>query len=71
MPYAPSRVVPDRSGRLAPAPAWFAFYVHDALVAERCGDLPQLAFLPALRAPGREAVQRLGQLFERYVSGTG
>ena len=130
MPYAPSRVVFDRSGRLARALAgvpaapteavldeeverqrsWFAFYAHDALVAERRGDLPQLAFLlgqmveaivavaaarqgalgvsakggprwlapqeldlirAALQAPGREAVQQLGQLFERYASSTG
>jgi hypothetical protein len=126
----PSRVVLDRSGRLARALAgvpsapteafldeeverrrsWFAFYAHDALVAERRGDLPQLAFLvgqmveaivavaaarqgalgvwakggprwlaaeeldliqAALQAPGQEAVQRLGQLFERYASRSG
>jgi hypothetical protein len=129
MPYAPTRIVLDRSGRLARALAavptapteaflqeeverrrtWFAFYAHDALVAERRGDLPQLAFLlgqmveaivaaaaarhgalgvwakggprwlapreldviqAALRAPGREAVQQLSQLFERYASST-
>jgi hypothetical protein len=65
MPYAPARVLLDRSGRVTRAlesvPAaptevflaqeveqrrsWFVFYVHDALVAERRGDLPQLAFL--------------------------
>jgi hypothetical protein len=130
MPYAPSRVVFDRSGRLAGALAgvpsaptetflgeeverrrsWFAFYAHDALVAERRGDLPQLVFLlgqmveaivavaaarqgalgvwakggprwlaaeeldliqAALQAPGHEAVQRLGQLFERHASRSG
>ena len=74
MPYAPSQVVLDRSGRLARALAgvpsapteaflggeverrrsWFAFYTHDALVAERRGDLPQLAFL-------------LGQMVEAIV----
>jgi hypothetical protein len=75
MPYAPSRIVLDRSGRLARALAgvpaapteaflaeeverrrsWFAFYAHDALVAERRGDLPQLAFL-------------LGQMVEAIVA---
>jgi predicted nucleotidyltransferase len=75
MPYAPSRIVLDRSGGLARALAgvasaptqagldeeverrrsWFAFYAHDALVAERRGDLPQLAFL-------------LGQMMEAIVA---
>jgi hypothetical protein len=35
--------------------SWFAFYAHDALVAERRGDLPQLAFL-------------LGQMVEAIVA---
>jgi hypothetical protein len=75
MPYAPARVVADRSGRVAEALAsvpdaptaeflagevaqrrtWFSFYVHDALVASRRGDLPQLAFL-------------LGQMVEAVVA---
>ncbi len=75
MPYAPARVVADRSGRVAEALAsvpvtptgeflsaevaqrrtWFSFYAHDALVASRRGDLPQLGFL-------------LGQMVEAVVA---
>jgi predicted nucleotidyltransferase len=80
MPYAPARVVLDRTGRVAEAleavPAaptaaflaseveqrrsWFAFYVHDAQVAERRGDLPQLAFLTGQMVEAIVAVAAAG-----------
>jgi hypothetical protein len=53
VPSAPTKAFLDEE--VERRRSWFAFYAHDALVADRRGDLPQLAFL-------------LGQMVEAIVA---